>query len=246
MEAALLQNEHIETIGSRLQLIVSPAHTFGTDALLLAAFSAPGSAEKVCDLGTGCGILPFVWLSAGLKEVSAVEIQPAACSQLRRSARISRVENVLTLVESDLNDLRGKLPFGTFDLVTMNPPYQKTGHGAISRDPVRRVSRHETAATLPEICAAAKKLLKFGGSFCICMRPERLAEAICAMEAATLTPKRLRFVAQQPGKSPWLFLLEGKKGRNPGLTMEPEFYLRNPDGTESDAWRTVLGNYGKD
>ena len=246
MEPALLPNEHIETIGSRLQLIVSPAHTFGTDALLLAAFSAPKPTARVCDLGTGCGILPFIWLSGGLQKAAAVELQPAACDQLRRSARLSGVEERLTVVEGDLNDLRGRLPFGVFDLVTMNPPYQKTGHGAMSPDPARSVARHETAATLPEICAAAKKLLKFGGSFCICLRPERLAEAICAMEAHTLTPKRLRFVSQQPGTAPWLFLLEGKKGRKPGLTAEPDFFMQNPDGTESDAWRAVLGSYGKD
>ena len=246
MDVSLLPNEHIETIGRRLQLIVSPAHTFGTDALLLAAFSAPPPAAKVCDLGTGCGILPFYWLAGGLREVSAVELQAAACSQLRRSAARSGVADRVDVVESDLNDLRGRLPFGVFDLVTMNPPYLRAGHGAQSSDPARSTARHETAAALPGICAAAAKLLKFGGRFCICMPPDRLAEAICAMDAEKLTPKRLRFVAQRPGSAPWLFLLEGKKGRKPGLTMEPEFYLRTADGAESDAWLQVLGDYGKD
>ena len=34
-------NEHIEHIGKGLRLIVSERYTFGTDALLLASFSAP-------------------------------------------------------------------------------------------------------------------------------------------------------------------------------------------------------------
>ena len=45
---------------------------------------------------------------------------------------------------------------------------------------------------------------------------ERLTDYLCAMRAAKIEPKRLRFAARREGKAPWLFLLEGKRGRNPG------------------------------
>ena len=68
------ESEHIEHIGKGLRLIVSDRHTFGTDALLLAFFSAPRPGDTACDLGTGCGVIPFCWLRQGLRRAAAVEL----------------------------------------------------------------------------------------------------------------------------------------------------------------------------
>ena len=245
MEADLLPNEHLEETGGRLRLIVSPDHTFGTDALLLAAFSLPKPGAAACDLGTGCGVIPFYWLARGVEKAWGVELQPAACRQTRRSIRLNGLEDRFFLVESDLADLKNKLPFGAFDVVTMNPPYTKTGHGVQSRSPAEATARHETAADLPEICQTAAKLLKPGGRFCLCMRPERLAETFSAAGAATLTPKRLQFAAHRSGKAPWLFLLECRKGGRPGLVTEPEFRLLDDAGQPTPEARRVYQDYGE-
>lgn len=241
----LSEKEHIEYIDSSLQLIVSDAHTFGTDALLLAAFASPKKLDKVCDFGTGCGIIPFYWLSHSVQQVHAVEIQQKACNQLRRSIKINSLEEKFTLIEGDLKDLKGKLPFGEFDVVTMNPPYTPIGKGIISSSAADKTARHETDLTLDELCEAAAKLLKFGGKFCICLRPERLTETIIAMRNAKIEPKRLRFVSQRNGKAPWLFLIEGKRGRNCGIVVEKELYIEKDDGTPSNEMLEILGNYRK-
>lgn len=238
--------EHIEYINSSLKLIVSDSHTFGTDALLLAAFSAPKRKNTVCDFGTGCGIIPFYWLREGTERVHAVEIQELACDQVRRSIELNGLEERFTLCHSDLKELKGKLPEGAFDLVTMNPPYTASGHGIISSSSADKIARHETELELTDIFIAASRLLKFGGRMCICLRPERLTEAISGMREAKIEPKRLRFVSQRDGKAPWLFLLEGKKGRNPGLIVEKELHIENPDGTASEEMLKIIGNYKKD
>lgn len=236
----LREKEHIEYINDRLQLIVSPEHTFGTDALLLAAFACVKRKDKCCDLGTGCGIIPFYWLREGAETVNAVELQPLACEQVRRSAALNGIEDRFNLVEGDLKELKGKLPFGVFDVVTMNPPYTPEGKGIMSTSAADKIARHETRLSLDELCSSAGKLLKTGGRFCICLRPERLTEAMLAMHDADLEPKRLRFVSQRDGKAPWLFLLEGKKGRMPGLVTEPELHI------ESEEMERIIGSYRKD
>lgn len=241
----LKDTEHIEYIDSSLQLIVSDSHTFGTDALLLAAFSAPKRRNTVCDFGTGCGIIPFYWLREGVEKVHAVEIQEPACDQLRRSIEINSLSQRLTLIPSDLRELKGKLQEGAFDLITMNPPYTAEGHGIISESKADKIARHETNLSLSELFLSASKLLKFGGRMCICLRPERLTEAMLSMREGGIEPKRLRFVAQRPGKAPWLFLLEGKKGRKPGLIVENELYIENPDGTPSEEMLKIIGKYKK-
>lgn len=235
----LRENEHIEYINDRLQLIVSPEHTFGTDALLLAAFACVKRNDKCCDFGTGCGIIPFYWLREGAQSVNAVEIQPLACSQVRRSVELNGLEERFTLIEGDLTELKGRLPFGVFDLVTMNPPYTPDGKGIMSESSADKIARHETRLSLDALCSSASKMLKTGGRFCICLRPERLTEAMLSMRQADVEPKRLRFVSLRDGKAPWLFLLEGKKGRKPGLTVEPELHV------ESEEMERIIGSYRK-
>jgi tRNA1(Val) A37 N6-methylase TrmN6 len=242
----LKASEHIEYIDGSLKLVVSDSHTFGTDALLLAAFSAPKRKNTVCDFGTGCGIIPFYWLREGVERVHAVEIQSLACDQLTRSIEMNSLEERFSLYNSDLRELKGKLEAGIFDLVTMNPPYTAEGHGIISKTAADKIARHETSLELTDVFLSASRLLKFGGRMCICLRPERLTEAMTGMREAKIEPKRLRFVSQRDGKAPWLFLLEGKKGRNPGLIVERELHIENHDGSPSDEMKKIIGSYKKD
>ncbi|MBQ6067475.1 MAG: methyltransferase [Clostridia bacterium] len=240
-----MSEEHIEHIGKSLRLIVSERYTFGTDALLLASFSAPKFRDAACDFGTGCGVIPFYWLGGGLPRACAVELQEDACEQLRRSVALNSIEERLTLLQSDLRELNGRLPPNHFDLITMNPPYTPAGKGVPSREESARIARHETALTPEELFAAAAKHLKFGGRMCVCQRPDRLTETLCAMRGAGIEPKRLRFVAQREGKAPWLFLLEGKRGRNPGMTVEPELHMETPDGSPSPELKAIYGDYAR-
>ena len=238
-------NEHTEDISESLRLIVSDRHTFGTDALLLASFSAPRPGDRMCDFGAGCGIIPFCWLSEGATHVHAVELQEDACEMLRRSVALNGLEDRFTLVCADLREPPAVLQPNSFDLITMNPPYTPLGSGLLSADEAARVARHETNLTPEELCASAAKLLKFGGRFCLCQRPERLTDYLCAMRNAKIEPKRLRFAAVREGKAPWLFLLEGKRGRRPGLTVEPELRLEAPDGRPSPELRKIYGDYAE-
>jgi len=235
-------NEHIEHLGGNVSVIVSGEHTFGTDALLLADFSMPRRKDIACDFGTGCGIIPFYWLREGAaKSIYAVEVQDNAFSLLERSAEMNGSDK-LVCVHSDLRELKGKVPFGQFDVVTMNPPYTPDGGGIKSRSDSAKIARHETLCGLDDICLSAAKLLKFGGRLCMCLRPERLCELIYAMRNADIEPKRMRFVSQRVGQPPWLVLAEGKRGRNPGLTVEKELYIES-GGEPSDEMLRIIGSY---
>ena len=113
-------------------------------------------------------------------------------------------------------DLRSApLPAGAFDLVVSNPPYFPLGSGG-SGGP----ARSEECCTLEEVCAAAARLVRNGGRFALCHRPERLADVVCALRASGLEPKRLKLVSHGPGHPPALLLVEGVRQGRPGLTIE--------------------------
>lgn len=49
-----------EKLTENIKICISAEHRFGTDAFLLADFANPRQKDLVCDLGTGCGIIPLV------------------------------------------------------------------------------------------------------------------------------------------------------------------------------------------
>lgn len=243
MELELKEHEKCEPLGKNMSIIVSKAHTFGTDAVLLAYFANPKKKETLCDLGTGCGIIPLLWCKKETGAITAVDIQSAACGQLKRSLSLNGLENRVNVVNADLRQLKGVLGFGSFDLVTMNPPYKPLGAGIESESEADKIARHETMCTVDDAVKAAASLLRFGGRFCMCHRPERLCDIICSMRENKLEVKRLRFVCQHEGKPPWLVLVEGKRGAKSSVTVEKNLIMQNADNTDSDEIKRIFYDY---
>ena len=222
---------HFEPLGEQLSICVTREHKFGTDAFLLADFASPRRKDFVCDLGTGCGIIPLLFCKNGqAASIRAVDIQPKAIEQLAITIDKNGLGSKLEGLCADLKELEGALPFGIFDIVTCNPPYKASRQGIESLREADRIARHEITCTLDDIAKSASQLLKFGGRFCICQRPERLPDAITAMRRHDMEPKRIRFVQQKPDTAPWLFLMEGKKGSHPFLKVEKPLIVEGTDG----------------
>ena len=243
MEMKLNETERLEPLDKSMSIIVSRAHTFGTDAILLADFSNPKKKETLCDLGTGCGIIPLLWSKKETGDITAVDIQPAACGQLRRSLALNGLEDRVNVVNADLRALKGVLSFGSYDLVTMNPPYKPVGTGIESESEADKIARHETMCTVDDAVKAAASLLRFGGRFCMCHRPERLCDIICSMRENKLEVKRIRFVCQHEGKAPWLVLVEGKRGAKSHVTVEKNLIMQNDDNTDSEEIQRIFFDY---
>ncbi len=191
-----------EYLGGGITAVVSEAHSFGTDAVLLAHFASPGKWAVCCDLGSGCGIIPLLWCRHEGGRITAVELQPLGVKQIEEAIELNSLSDRLTAVNADLRDLKGRVPFGCFDLVTMNPPYKASGAGIESSSAPDKIARHETMCSLSEVCAVAAKLLNFGGRFCVCIRPERLCELFCEMRSARGRAEAAAARRKVPGQSP--------------------------------------------
>lgn len=71
-----------EKLTDTIYVCASSDHRFGTDAFLLADFSQYRQKDKVCDLGTGCGIIPLIMQKYRPPQVTyAVDIQEGAIEQ---------------------------------------------------------------------------------------------------------------------------------------------------------------------
>ena len=243
-----MEHLHREPLGGGLFIYVTDSYHFTTDTILLANFSLQRGAKRCADLGTGCGTIPLLWLRENpLLQIDAVELQEDACALARRSAEENGLSDRVNILSADLRDLKGRLPFGCYDVVACNPPYKPAGSGIQNPESRRLIARHETECTTDDICESAARLLQFGGRFCVCQRPERLADLMDSMRRFDIEPKTLRLVQQRTTKAPKLFLLEGRKGGSRGfLNVLPTLLIEGADGGFSQEMLDIYGNYKSD
>ena len=228
-------------------IYVSRNSRFGTDAVLLADFAAPKRIDRAVDLGTGGGIIPLLWLcsDAPRQQVIGVEIQSECCELANRSIAENGDAERFAVIQGDLRRIGDYLPREQYSLVTCNPPYFPAGSGFVNQTEGRTVARSETMCRLEDVCEAARYLLKYGGRLCVCQRPERLTDLICAMRSSQIEPKRARLVQQRVTSVPWLVLVEGRRGGNPGLKWLPTLLVEAADGGYTEEMKSVYGRYGE-
>lgn len=232
-----------EKLNESINVCVSAEHRFGTDAFLLADFAAPRHKDIVCDLGTGCGIIPLVLCKRfEPSKIYGIDIQPEAIEQVKLSLAASSVATDVVPILCDLKGLTLEmLQTDQLDIVTCNPPYKADCSGIQNVGVAERIARHEVMCTIDDVCVTASRLLRFGGKLCVCQRPERLADVITAMRNNGIEPKRLRLVTKNALSAPWLVLVEGRKGGKPFLQIDAMFCMY--DGDEyTEQLQAVYGN----
>ena len=186
----------------------------GGDALALGRFATLRPGWKVCDLGTGSGVL--LLLLAGREStltLRGIERDPLAAQTARDNlARNGLAGEILTCDIKEIHFIPGSQ-----DLVISNPPYFPLGSGANGGP-----ARCEEFCTLDELCAAAARLTRNGGRFALCHRPERLVDVVISLRAHGLEPKRMKLVSHGPGHPPSLLLVEAIRQGRPGLEITVE------------------------
>lgn len=233
---------HWEPLSGGSRILVSKDHAFGTDAVLLADFSMPRRGERCADFGTGCGVIPLLWRvrSQGASFVG-VELQPEAASLARQSVEANGFSGEITIVEGDLR--QRLFPAGSLDRIACNPPYTAPGAGIPCGGQARRTARQGDTLSLEDLARGARYALRFGGRLCLCVRPQRLGEAVGLFQRFQLEPKRLRLCQQRPGKAPFLLLLECRRGGRPGMDVGPVLLLEGEDGRPTRELEAIYGDY---
>ena len=203
----------------------------GTDSFLLASLPRLKPKMKVCDLGCGTGLLGLLLLQrVPSLYVTGVEIQEQAVRLAEKASAENQLSAHLTFHHGDLRNVRSYFSTGAFDLVICNPPYYPANSGYMAEDSAIRTARSEVSCSLQEICQAASYLLRWGGSFCLVHKPERLTDLLYTLRQTALEPKRMRFVCKTAETAPSLVLIDARRGGKPGLSIEAPLILQTESG----------------
>lgn len=238
----ILDEERIDIVpGTNYKIIQNKRRfSYGTDAIFLSHFTKPRG--RIMDLGTGTGIIPLRLISkAGVEEVYGVEIQEEVAIMAKKSIELNGLEEKIKILHMDIKELPMAFPKASFDCVTSNPPYMKSGGALINPVENFAISRHEIYCNLEDIIRTADYLLKPQGKFFMVHRPDRLVDILCTMREYKIEPKLIRFVQPKIGKKPNLLLIEGLKGGKSDLKFQEPLIVYQDDATYTDEIYEIYG-----
>lgn len=184
----------------------------GSDALALGRFATVRKGWRVCDLGTGSGVLLLLLAAREPQlELFGLDQDPTAAALAQDNLGRNALEGQIW------TGSWSQVPFppGSFDLVVSNPPYYAPGSGKDGGP--ARMEREE----LDTLCRAASRLLRNGGRFALSFPTQRMVDLLEAMRRWDLEPKRLKLLSHTPTKPPYALLVEGVRQGKPGLQVLP-------------------------
>lgn len=195
-------------------------YRFTSDSVLLSRFLTAKKGERVADFCAGSGIvgLHFYAENRGIEHVTLFEMQTPLAEMSQRTVALNGLEDCFTVENVRLQDIPNQYQ-EHFSLILCNPPYEKGGFE--NADPRKALCRKELALTLPELCAAFRRCLKFGGRVALVHRADRLSEVLCTLTAHGLEPKKLQLVCGKEGDKPYLALISAVKGGKSGIEVLP-------------------------
>lgn len=201
-------------------------YRFSIDAVILAYYAGKVRADRIADLGTGCGIIPLI---LGFREperhIVGIEIQEALADIAAENVIDNGMADRIDILLRDIKTITTADTEGSVDLVLSNPPFYRADEGRINPNLQRAVARHELQVTVTDIVAAAWRLLQDKGRFLSIFQTERMVDLLSSMRQLGLEPKMVRIIQtkkQKPGK---LFLVEGEKGGAPGVVVPPPLVI---------------------
>lgn len=243
------QNEWSEIVSAHIDIVPGTNYniiqnkdsfSYGTDAIFLSSFAKPKG--LVMDLGTGTGIIPLRLIDKdNVEMIYGVEIQEEVANLAKKSIELNNLEEKIKILHMDLKELPKIFGKSTFDVITSNPPYMKSGGALVNLDRNFALSRHEIACSLEDIIKVTNYLLKTLGRFYMVHRPDRLVDIIYTMRQYNIEPKYIRFVQPKIGKKPNLILIEGVKGAKPDLKFHDPLIVYNEDGSYTEEIHEIYG-----
>jgi tRNA1(Val) A37 N6-methylase TrmN6 len=242
IEISLTEDEKLdELFNGRLKIIQKiEGYRFSLDALLLAHFSSPRTAQSIIDLGTGSGIIPLILArKMAAPAIVGVEVQEEMADMARRTILLNELSGRVTILREDVRKIRDCFPPDSFDLVVSNPPYYPVSDGRINPIEQKAIARHEIMLSLEDLVTCAGYLVSPTGCVVIIFPAKRLNDLLCALARGDLKPRLLRIIYSQKKGEGKLVIVEASKGGNPELEITQPFFVYGPGGEYSPEMQDI-------
>lgn len=208
----------------------------GTDALLLGGWTDFKGAQRILDIGTGCGVLALIAAQRNPSaRIDAIEIDDAAAEQAGENFAASPWPGRLRAHRMDVRRLRTS---ERYDLIISNPPYYE-GEMA-SPDDRHNVARHGGGLSLNELVETSVDLLTEEGRLSVIIPIAREKDLLSAASALGLQLRRRCEVQYVEGRTAKRLLLE--LGRTALEVINENVTVADRHGNYATAYRGLLND----
>jgi len=242
MNHKVQQDEVLEKLGLADYYILQKkdGYRFSIDPILLAGFIKTINQDKILDLGTGGGILPFLLQKNNPEknlEITGIDIQEEYIDMANRSKELNKTDNI-QFVEMDIKSVHKDFK-NQFDLVVTNPPFFRVNEGKINSKKDIAIARHELEVDFLTIINTANYSLKENGRFVFIQRSERLLEISKSLHDEGLSITSLQMIYPNEKASSKLFMAEAVKRKKPQLKVLPPLIIYDIQGNYKEEVRIL-------
>ena len=191
--------------------------------------------KKILDLCTGNAPIPLILTTKTKAEIVGIEIQKDIYELAKKSVIVNDLENRITLINDNLNNLKKYYNGDDFDVITVNPPYfPNILLSKKNKDNHKTIARHEIKTDLDEIVKISAFLLKNGGYLAMVHQTKRFFDVVNILNKYNLTVSKVQFIYPKIDRESNLFMIEAVKNGKCGVRFLNPMYIHNNDGTYRD------------
>ena len=135
-----------------------------TDSMLLGSWANPGTAGRILDIGTGCGVLALMMAQKSAAAIDAIDIDMPSVTEAAENFSGSPWHSRITAIHTSLQAFSCHATAG-YDFIITNPPYFSNS----LKSPKVRVNytRHDESLPLSALARHASHLLTADGRFAL-------------------------------------------------------------------------------
>ena len=215
---------------------------FSLESVLLPNFATINkSYKKIIDLCSGNAPIPLILSTRTKAKIVAVEYQKDIYELAKKNIEVNNLQDQITVIHENVNNLNKIYESDTFDLITVNPPYFKNEKLSTKNVDIHKtIARHEILLNLDELLKISLYLLKNGGRLSMVHRTDRFIEIINCLKKYNLAPKRIQFIYPKENKPSNLFMIEAIKNGKEEVVIEKPLFVHNNDGTYRKEIRNIF------
>lgn len=158
----------------------------GTDGVLLGAWTNPGEAKSILDIGTGTGLIALMLAQKSNAEIHAVELEAEAAEEAKVNFLSSPWSEQISLWNASIQVFSQVVEY-SYDLIISNPPFFNSKSKTISRT----LARSQHSLNHADLIDSVDLLLNPTGSFCLVLPFEDQDSFLELAQSKNLYPNRI-------------------------------------------------------
>lgn len=217
---------------------------FSLESVLLPNFATINlRCKRILDLCTGNAPIPLILSTKTKAKIIGVEIQDDIAMLAKKSIEINNLEEQISIINDNLENLKKYYNGDDFDLITVNPPYFPNISSSKKNDDIHKtIARHEVYTNLENIIKISAFLLKNGGYLALVHQTSRFIDVIELLKKYNLGIHKIQLIYPKDNSESNLFMIEAiKNGKDYVKFLKPMF-VHNSDGSYKEEIKRIFRN----